>query len=214
MPLNVPLSTLIATPQLKVQPVSGASIVVVSTNTAGTETYSFNTANGALAYVGTVSAANFSDNGVAFDATGSYVYVARADSTGTGTSGVSAFQVQTGGNLSGSNTLTASGAAPSSLAFDQSGTYLYTANAGASTLSGYTVAGGVPTALSTSPFASSGALRALTPDNTGSYMLGVNVSGTNDVSLYKLDTTTAGKLDTAVSVSTGTAGVTTLAATH
>jgi 6-phosphogluconolactonase len=113
----------------------------------------------------------------------------------------------------------AAGSQPRSLSFDGTGDYLYTANSGSNTISGYTIlASGSLTALSGSPFSSVGGQPyALALDQSKKFLIEANLAGTStntpDVQVFSFDATTAGKLDpgaTATNASTASA----IASTH
>ena len=202
----------ISQPLLRVSPTG--TVVAVAGNSAGTNDYAFNTTSGVLTYQFNVGSAGYADNAVAFDAAGSFLYVARAF-VGSGTSGISTFGVNSGtGALTSLPALAASGGAPSSLVFDLSGTYLYTGNAADSTIDGYTSANGVLTALTSNPMMSGGKVLALTRDNSGKFIVSVASTGGNDITLYALDVLTPGKLDAVATAASGSSGATAVAATH
>lgn len=109
----------------------------------------------------------------------------------------------------------AAGSQPRSLSFDGTGDYLYAANSGDNTISGYSVlSSGTLTALSGSPFSSVGGQPyALALDQSKKFLIEANVSGSPDVQVFSFDATTAGKLDpgaTATNASTASA----IASTH
>ena len=109
-----------------------------------------------------------------------------------------------------------SGDAPYGVLIDSTGTYLYTANRGSANISGYSIASGVFTALSGSPYSSGLSATALVEDNTDKYVIGAAANGSYDYTLYSFDALTVGKLD-AVSVGASgsdPAGSNAVAATH
>ena len=132
----------------------------------------------------------------------------------SGTSGIASYSVTAGGVLTAVQGLATSGNGPFDLLLDSTGTYLYAANKADSTLSGYTASAGSLTALATSPFASNTSTTALARDNSGKYILALGNSGSGDLTLFGQDAITPGKLGALVSVSTGSAGATRIAATH
>jgi 6-phosphogluconolactonase len=109
---------------------------------------------------------------------------------------------------------------------DSTGTYAYVTNRTDGTVSGFTLtASGGLSAVSGSPFPivnSSGTKNAaslpvdIVEDNTNAYIAVACAGGGPDLSIFSLDTTTAGKLDPFATASTGTdpTQVSAVAATH
>jgi 6-phosphogluconolactonase (cycloisomerase 2 family) len=107
---------------------------------------------------------------------------------------------------------------------DSTGTYVYVANKGSNSISGFTLtpASGRLTPISGSPFSSGGQLPiALINDSSGKYLAVINSgsngsTGNSDLQLFKFDVTTAGKLDPVATANTGSEPTNpqTLAATH
>lgn len=195
-----------------------AAFVAVALGPGGDVVFTFNTSTGVLTQSATITLlAGFSDNAVAFDGNSAYLYVARGLSTaGAGSPGISSYVVNQNGTLVPSQALAGSGNAPYALTFDSTGTYLYAANRGDGTISGYTAAKGTLTALGSSPYASGSLVGALVADKSGKYLVAASFGGSSDVTLYSQDALTPGKLD-AVAVSAagaGTSGSVALAGTH
>ena len=191
-----------------------SNVVVATLGTAGDAFFTFNDSTGALLQVGTsVYAAGYSDNAVFIDQNSAFVYIARTILT-AGTSGVASYAITSAGVPTTAAGLVASGAAPGSLTIDLTGAYLYAGNRTDGTVTGYSLASGVPTTLTTAPYASSPATVALVRDNSGKYVVAIGNTGVNDVTLLALDALTAGKLDAVAVASTGSAGQTAVAATH
>jgi 6-phosphogluconolactonase len=116
------------------------------------------------------------------------------------------------------------GTGPTGVILDPTGSYVYVANKGSNSISGFTLsaASGRLTPISGSPFSSGGQLPiALVNDNSKKY-LGVINSGSNgsrgnsDLQLFKFDATSDGKLDAVATATTGTdpTNPQTIAATH
>ncbi len=193
-----------------------ANFLAVAVGADGDALYSFNTTTGALTYVSNLGLnAGFSDNAVQFDSTGQYLFIARGSST-TGTSLVVPYTVNSNGSLT-SGTPLAAGNSPYALLLESAGSYLYTPNRSDSTVSGYTQASGVLTALAGSPYQSSLLPSAMVEDKSHTYLVSYGASGGTDLTLYKPDALTNGKLDavaTLASGSTATLAIVALAATH
>ena len=206
-----PASTATATPRgMRIAPTG--NFVAVALGLGGDVVGTFNTTTGALTLpnVLTPTGSN-SDNAVAFDSTGNYLFIARGAASQVATYTVG----NTGGLTSGSTV--AAGNSPYTLLLESAGTYLYTSNRSDATVSGYTAAAGVLTALSGSPYPSGSLPSALVEDKSHSYIVSYGANGSTDLTLYKLDALTNGKLDavaTAASGATGTGSSVALAATH
>ena len=180
--------------------------VAVALGTSGDVVYPFTTTTGSLGVTGqeivfSQTGTNTSDNALVFDSAAAYLYVARLGS-GTGNSRVASYSISSAGVPTAVQT-TVSGDSPYGIMIDSTGTYLYTANRGSANISGYSIASGVFTALSGSPYASGLSATGLVEDNTDKYIVGVASNGSYDYTLYSLDALTAGKLD---AVSVGASG--------
>src|SRR5439155_10354202 len=100
---------------------------------------------------------------------------------------------------------------------NNAGTAAYVANQGDSTISGYAISTtGTLTAIAGSPFGSGSFVTALAAEKTGKYLAAAANGGGPDLTLYSFDSTTAGKLNSAASATTGTdpTGAIAIAATH
>ena len=212
---GVPGAGTVSQRALRISP-SGA-FVAVALGPGGDVVFPFTTSSGVLGAGNNLPInAAYSDNALTFDATSGYLLIARGV-TGTGaTSGIATYSVNSTGGLTPVQTLAASGNGPFSLLLDSTGTYVYAANRGDATISGYTLANGNLTALASSPFASGSQVTALARDNSGKYILAAASGGASDVTLYGFDAVSAGKLDAVVVSASGTdpAGSVALAATH
>jgi 6-phosphogluconolactonase (cycloisomerase 2 family) len=206
---------------IKFSPVYSGSqyIFAASFGSGGEQVFSFvPTANTPIAMAGgcyPTSAAN-SDNGVAFNSTGTNLYFVR----GGGAAAMIALTVNpTTGVIASCTTpaaTAATGANPSALTFNQAQSNLYVANAGDGNITGYSVAG--PPAFSllpSSPYSTVGTSpQVMEFDNSGLYILAMNQSGPVDLVQYTVDTTTAtaGRLyitssvNTTLSVASSTVG--------
>ena len=193
-----------------------AAFVAAALGPGGDVLFTFNTATGVLTQTAGVQLlAGFQDNSVVFDANSAYLFVARYGGT-SGSGGVSSYGVSSAGLLTSKQTLAAGGNAPYGLLLDATGAYLYAANRGDGTISGFTVTSGNLTALASSPFPAGAFPIALAEDNSKKYVIGVAAGGSSDVSLYAFDALTNGKLDAVGVIASGTepAGSVAVAATH
>jgi len=203
----------VAPKEVKVSPTG--TLVFIALGTGGDVVFTLNTSTGAVVNSQTLApVTNSSDNGLAIDSTGSYLYIARSGAGG----GVGVYTIGAGGAL---NSITgspfAAGNSPNSVVLDSTGKYLYVSNRGDGTISGYSIgSGSVLTALNGSPYASGSQLVSLGVDSSGKYLLAGAFGGSPDLSMYSFDATTAGKLDLATSAASGTdpAGVISIALTH
>lgn len=190
------------------------AFVAVALGTGGDLVFPFTTSTGVLGASNNLAIASaYTDNAVAFDTTSAYLLVARASSGG---SGIAAYSVNGFGGLTGTQALAASGNAPYALVQDSTGAYVYAANRGDATISGYSFAAGTLTPLASSPYASGSFVTALARDNSGKYLLAAASGGSPDLTLYSFDAATPGKLDAVATAASGTDPATSvaLATTH
>jgi 6-phosphogluconolactonase (cycloisomerase 2 family) len=187
--------------QLRIAPSGG--YVITAMGTAGELYFNFNTTTGILQYLNQTTPPGFtSDNAIAIDSTGTYVYEARSGNS----PGLVVNTIASNGVLvpTTSQTYTA-GTQPYSVVLDNTGKYVYVANRGDNTISGWSIdVNAKLTAISGSPFASGVAVTSLGADSTGKYIAAAAYSGSPDVTLYGFDSTTAGKLNSVATSSTGT----------
>ena len=111
----------------------------------------------------------------------------------------------------------ATGTQPYSVTLDTTGKYVYVANRGSATISGFLIGSGeVLTPLSGSPFVSGTEVSSLGAERTGMYLLAAAFGGGADLTLYSFDSTVAGKLDPLATTASGTdpAGSLLVALTH
>lgn len=211
----VPGAGIVAQRTIRVSP--NGNFVAIALGTGGDVVFPFTTGTGVLGanYNSLIVSTAYSDNALTFDGTGAYLLTARA-TTGSGTSGIATYSVNSTGGLTAVGTLTASGNAPYSLVLDSTGTYAYVANRADATISGYSLIAGNLTLLASSPYASGSAVTALARDNSGKYILAAASGGSSDLTLYSLDAASPGKLDKVATAASGTdpANSIALATTH
>ena len=106
--------------------------------------------------------AGYSDDSVAFDATSGYLLVGRGI-TSSGSSSILSYGVSSAGILANDTTVTP-GQDPYWLLVDATGDYVYSANRGSGTVSGFSIASGTLTAVASSPFAGEAGVTALAED--------------------------------------------------
>jgi 6-phosphogluconolactonase len=116
------------------------------------------------------------------------------------------------------------GTGPAGVILDSTGSYVYVANKGSNSISGFTLtsASAKLTPISGSPFSSGGQLPiAFADDNSKKYLAVINSgsngsNGNSDLQLFKFDTATDGKLDPVATATTGTdpTNPQSMAATH
>ena len=190
-----------------------AAFLALALGPDGDVIFTFNTSTGALNAVSTLGLTSaYSDNAVQFDGTSGYLFIARGGTT-TGSSLIAAYTVNSNGTLTTGTTL-AAGNAPYALLLEATGSYVYAANRSDATVSGYTVATGALTANNGSPYASSTFPTAMVEDNSHAYVVSAGSAGGVDLTLYKLDALTVGKLDAVAAATSGATGLTAIAATH
>jgi len=205
-------------PSLSVKVAPNGGYVFVALGRAGDLVYTFNTTLGTF---GTsplplsTGSSLASDNALAVSANSTYLYIARS---GTG-GGLAVYTISgpNGALASVAGSPFAVGNQPYAVALNSAGTDVYVANRLDSAISGFSIASnGVPAALGGSPYTSGSSVTALAADKSGSYLLAASAGGSPDLTMYSFDSGTAGKLDFATSISTGTdpTGPVAIAATH
>lgn len=199
---------------VKVSP--AGNLIFAALGTGGDVVFTLNTSTGAVASSQTLPpvTTTTSDNALAINSGGSYLYIARSGTNG----GVGVYTIGSGGVLNSiSGSPFSAGTSPASVVIDSTGKYLYVANNGDGTISGYSIGtGSALTALSGSPYSSGSSVTSLGVDKSGKYLLAGANGGNPDLTMYSFDAATPGKLDQATSVATDTdpAGVTSIALTH
>jgi 6-phosphogluconolactonase len=177
--------------------------VAISLGTAGDQLFSFTTSTGAITFTTQVNppTASSADQALAFNAAGNTLYVVRSGTD----AGLLPYTIGSNGSLAVvSGAPYALGSGPSSIVLDSTGTYVYVGDKVSGTISGFSIgSGGALTALSGSPYTSGTGVSSLGRDNSGKYVLATAVGGSPDVQMYSFDSTTAGKLDTSGTASTG-----------
>lgn len=214
VPYAAPGPVAVSPLQMRMSP--DGTLLVAALGGSGDVLFTFNTGTGLLTPSANLAEPpGYNDNAVTFDTKSTYVYFSRGGLK-NGASGVVSYRVGSGGSLTPVQSLIPSGNAPYALLLDATGAYLYTANRGDATISGYTVLNGTLTALPGSPYASGRLVTALARDNSGKYVLAAAVGGSPDVTLYSFDATQAGRLNSAATVASGVdpAGATAIAATR
>lgn len=187
--------------QLRIGP--AGTFVIAAMGTGGELYFNFNTTTGILQYLAqTTPPGTTSDNAIAIDSTGTYVYEARSGTN----PGLVVNTISSSGLLvPTTSTSYSAGTQPYSVVLDNTGKYVYVANRGDNTISGWSIGTGAAlTAISGSPFASGVAVTSLGADSTGKYIAAAAYSGSPDVTLYGFDTTTAGALTSVATSATGT----------
>ncbi len=182
---------------------NSGTFAVAAMGTAGELVFSFNSTSGAFTLLAQTAPPDLtSDNGIAIDSTGTYVYEARS---GNG-AGLVVNTIASNGVLSPTTaTVYSAGTQPYAVTLDNTGKYVYVANRGDSTITGYTVGTNAAlTPVSGSPFSSGVAVTALGVDSTGKWLLAAAYSGAPDLSLYGFDSTNSGRLYAVGSSGTGT----------
>ena len=188
----------------------------VAVGTAGDLVYTFNTSNGTLTnpLQLLLGSATTSDNALAVNAAGTYLYIARSGSNG----GLAVYTIGAGGALNEVSSPLAAGNQPFSVVVNKAGTDVYVADQVGVAVYEYSIASttGAVAALNPVSVATVSAPRALAVDNSGNYLLTASNAGSPDLAMYSFDSTNAGKLDFSTSTATGTdpTGPVAIAATH
>ena len=190
--------------------------IIAALGTAGDVVFTFNTSTAAAASSQrlTTGSTSTSDNALAINSTSSTVYIARSGTT----TGLAAYTIGSAGALTAvSGSPFATGITPYAVAIDSTGNYVYVANRGSGTISGFSIgSGSILTALGSSPYSAGTLVTSLALDNSGSYLFAAANGGSPDLTMYSFDSSTAGKLDTTAAVTTGTdpTGAILVTATH
>ncbi|HEY2040659.1 MAG TPA: beta-propeller fold lactonase family protein [Edaphobacter sp.] len=200
---------------VKVSPTG--NYVFAALGNGGDRIFTLNTADGTTTFVPgglKFDSPTTSDNALAIDSTGSFLYIARSGANG----GVAVYTIGAGGALNSiSGSPFAAGNGPFSVSLDKTGKYLYVGNRTDGNISAYTIGtGSALTPIAGSPFDSGDFVNTLAIDPGGTYLLAGANQGNPDLSMYTFDATTPGKLNVATTIATDTdpAGVVAIAATH
>jgi 6-phosphogluconolactonase (cycloisomerase 2 family) len=136
------------------------------------------------------------DYSVALDAN-NYAYIAS-------TSALTVYSIASNGAATQLSTKSYDGGAvPRSVVLSSGYGEVYTANEGASTISGYSISNGLLTAISGSPFSGPADVSAIGVDNTGKYLVAAGFDGSSGVELYSIGS--SGVVSPVVGAGTGTA---------
>ena len=182
---------------------NSGTFAVAAMGSAGELVFSFDTTTGTFALLSqTQPPDQTSDNGIAIDKTGTFLYTARSGKN----TGLVVFSIASNGALTPTtSTVYSAGTQPYAVALDNTGSYVYVANRGDGTITGYGIGTGAAlTALPGSPYSSGVGVTSLAADSSGSWMLAAAFSGAPDLTLYGFDTTNAGRLFSVSSSATGT----------
>jgi hypothetical protein len=196
-------------------PTSQVSTLFVALGAGGTEAINFNAGNAKpFASAGTnlpLATGSTADNAVAIDPTSTYAYVVE-DAAPANL--LRAFTIKTLTQDGASYPL---GGSPSAILPDPTGAYVYVANSGDNTITGFSQSAGALTVLTDSPFVTAKTPVGLIEDNSKTYVLSVGSGVNPNLWVYKYDTSSLGTLDVASSISTGSSdpsGAIAIAVTH
>jgi 6-phosphogluconolactonase len=163
--------------------------VAVALNGAGINVfpYSSSTSNGGItsaAYTQINLPSGYFPYSLAYDSN-NYLYVA-----GTGSAGAALFTYP-GTSTSYSNlyNYATSGSLPRSVALSAMSNYLYTANESTSSIQGFTVSGGTPTAIASAGLLGPANVGAVAVDRSGTYLLAAGYNTTNGLQLLTISPT-------------------------
>ena len=192
------------------------TLVFAALGTGGIAAYTFDTANALLKNVAMLPpvSTTTSDNSLAVNSASTRLYVAKSGTSG----GLWVYTIGAGGSLASvPGSPFAAGAQPMSVLLDQTGAYVYVANGTGNSITGYGIGTtGALTALAGSPYPSGASVRSLARDRSGSYLLAAASAGSPDLTMYRFDKTTVGKLDSVATAASGSdpAGAILVATTH
>jgi 6-phosphogluconolactonase len=205
--------------QVRISP--NGQLIYAALGTGGDAIFTFNTTTGAAVSSAILNppTTTTSDFGLAIDSKSTFLYIARSGTQG----GVAVYSIGANGVLGAvSGSPFAAGTGTYDVQLDSTGTYVYAANRGDGTISGYTIVPGTTagalklTPLSSSPYASGIGVQSLGFDSTGKYLLAAALGGSPDLTMYQFDATVPGQLDQVTTQMTDTApaGASAVALTH
>ncbi len=175
--------------------------VFASLGAAGDAVFTYTSASGITGTgfqtlsAGSTTAHPTGDFSVAVDAN-NYAYVAQ-------TTSMTVYGITSSGITNEGTVGYATGSVPRSVTLSHSDNYVYTANEGAGTISGFGISGsGTLNAASGSPFAGPTNVSALGADNTGNYLVAVGYDASTGVRLYSVSA--VGVLTQVAAAGTGT----------
>ena len=179
--------------------------VFISLGTGGVDILTFNGTTGVITKLSQILHPNASTNadlGLSGDPNSKFLLV-----TETGINSVRVLNINTTGTILTelATSPVKTGLGPSQVLVTTDGSYVYVTNRTDGTISGFTLAAnGSLTALAGSPYTTGTAPVDLVEDQSHAY-IGVACAGGNpDLQVFKIDTTTPGKLDAFASQTTGT----------
>lgn len=217
----IPLTSTAAEVNTSLHVSPNGAFVGVALGAGGDYIYPLTQSSGALGTPQVIaSAAGSEDNTLIFDPTSSYVYVGRYG-LAAGTGSVVTYSLSSAGVATQLSSV-ASGNTVKSLLVNTAGTTaateLFSANFSDATISGYSIAAGVLTQVTGSPFDSSAGVSSLALDNSGKYVIAAATGGTGitDLTLYEFDPLNAQKLNAVQTYAngSGTTGSIAVATTH
>lgn len=181
---------------------ANANYAYAAVGTGGTLIYTFNTSTGLLSLAGTLAPLSLtSDNSLVVDSSTAYLYLVRSGTT----EGLTVYSIGTNGALTKVGSTYATGSQPYSVALGDAGKYVYAANRGDSTISGFVVGtSGALTSAPSSPYTAGSAVTALAQDSTDTWLIAAAYSGSPDVTVYGFDASNAGRVYTVSSIAAGT----------
>ncbi len=135
-------------------------------------------------------------NAVAVDTTSAYLFIGET----TSASGLRLISIS---DLSKDVSDYATGAGPTSILPDASGSYVYVANQTDNTISGFGFSAGALTALTNSPFSTEKTPVGLVEDSSKTYLIDAGFGANPNLWMYSFDATSLGTLDVKTTTSTG-----------
>ncbi len=150
--------------------------------------FTIDATTGVFTFIGTVPAADRAV-AVSVDPTGNFVYAANTSDTTGSPGSVSAYTIDSStGALTSTGTIPA-GTAPTSVAVDPTGKFVYVTSSGSNDVSIYTIDASTGALTSAGQISAGTSPSFVAVDPTGRFAYVTN-SGSNDVSMYTIDTTT------------------------
>lgn len=184
--------------QLAISPANNS--VFVAEGSGGTDAFGFTASAaspwGSAPYHIPLAANSTAANAVAVDPSSTYLFIGEAT-----TNILRQFAVS---NLGAAMNTFSAGASPAAILSDPTGQFVYTADYSTNELTGFSLSAGTLTALSDSPFATAKSPDAIAEDSTKSYVVVAGFGNNPNLWVYSYDSTSAGTLDVATTLSTGT----------
>ena len=198
---GTPVSATLSAPtplQLAISPANNN--VFIALGSGGTNAISFTASAaspwGAAPFYIPLAPSSTAANAVAVDPSSTYLFIGEAT-----TNILRQFAIS---NLGAAMKTFNAGTSPSAILSDPTGQYVYATDYGSNSITGFSLNAGTLTTLTDSPFATAKSPDVIAEDSTKSYVVVAGFGNNPDLWVYSYDTTSAGTLDVATTLSTAT----------